>query len=209
MRKCTKIGQIFGCMEIIDARTIIAESGKENSQYLIRCVKCGAERWHNTNTVLHGKMKCEVCTPPKYTPVKKGTVSKYPYKLYSTYRGMKRRCYSEKCEKYPYYGGRGIRICEEWLNDYSAFAEWALATGWSADKTIDRIDVNGNYSPDNCRWEMQKVQSNNQTRNIHVTYNGEKMTLAQFCDKTGMNYDRARYLIFRKGMSAEEAVKSA
>lgn len=207
MRPCTKIGMVFGNMKIVGARTITNENGKECSQYRIRCVRCDAEQWSNTTTVMRGTAKCKTCDDVKYVHVKKGAGSKHP-KLYSVYRGMKRRCYSKKCEKYPYYGGRGVTICIEWLNDFETFVSWAMENGWDETKTIDRIDVNGNYEPKNCRWVNQKTQVNNQRKNIRLDYMGENITLAQFCEKTGTGYDRARYLIFRKGMSAEEALKA-
>ena len=205
-RGCTKIGKVFGNVEVVSSRTI-SVNGKENSQYLIRCVHCGAERWSNTTSVRRCTASCYVCNPKKYTSVKCGETNNYPKKLYSIYRGMKRRCYSEKCEKYQYYGGRGIIICDEWLQSYSAFAEWALSHGWDDTKSIDRIDVDGNYCPDNCRWVTQKEQTNNQRKNIHVEYMGEKITLAKFCEKTGLQYDRARYLIFIKHMNVDDVLK--
>lgn len=82
-------------------------------------------------------------------------------RLKGIYAGMKDRCYNSRAPQYVNYGGRGIRICKEWLDSYTAFETWALEKGYSDDLSIDRINVNGNYEPGNCRWVDKKVQANN------------------------------------------------
>lgn len=81
--------------------------------------------------------------------------------LYLSYRDMKRRCYDTKCKTYKYWGGRGITVCDEWLNDYQSFAVWALNNGWQQGLTIDRINSDGRYEPLNCRWVDRREQSLN------------------------------------------------
>ena len=87
---------------------------------------------------------------------------KSPYhSLYISYRDMIRRCYNPNFRGYQYWGGRGISVCDEWLNNYNAFRQWAISCGWEKGLTIDRIDSNGNYTPTNCRWLDRKKQSLN------------------------------------------------
>lgn len=92
-------------------------------------------------------------------------------RLYWVWCAMKKRCYNAKHPTFKNYGGRGITVCDEWLNSFPAFAEWAMANGYKPDArqgecTLDRIDTNGNYCPDNCRWVSMKVQQNNRRNNV-------------------------------------------
>ena len=113
-------------------------------------------------------------------------------RLYSIWAGMLTRCYNSKNPNYKRYGARGITVCEEWKN-YLTFESWALNHGYNptakrGTQSIERIDVNGNYCPDNCKWANYKEQQNNTRKNVSITYNGETKTLAQWADAFGINY---------------------
>ena len=95
-----------------------------------------------------------------------GTAKNRRERLYMVWCGMKERCYSSKHNRYKDYGGRGITVCEEWRNDYAVFRDWAMANGYDSEAprgacTIDRINVDGNYCPENCRWVTMSIQSKN------------------------------------------------
>lgn len=97
-------------------------------------------------------------------------------RLFKIWSCMKQRCYYPGYTDYHCYGGRGIKVCEEWLADFQNFYIWAINSGYKSNLSIDRIDVNGDYSPDNCRWATPKEQANNKTTNHLLTYNGETHT---------------------------------
>lgn len=116
-------------------------------------------------------------------------------RLYHIWIGMKSRCKDVSNPIYKYYGGRGIRICKEWEDNFDEFSKWAASNGYLDSLSIDRIDVNGNYEPSNCRWADSKTQSRNKTDNVYVRHNGIEMTLMDASIESGICYAtlRARY----------------
>ena len=117
-------------------------------------------------------------------------------RLANIYSNMKNRCYNTRDQKYKNWGGRGITVCNEWLNKeiikgdkhgitkgWIAFKEWAESNGYSDNLTLDRIDNNKGYSPENCRWADMKTQANNKRNNVYITYKGKTQTLSQWCEE--------------------------
>lgn len=129
-------------------------------------------------------------------------------RLDNIYRTMKARCYKPKCRKYGQYGARGIRICDEWLKDKTAFFKWAEESGYREYLTIDRIDNDGDYSPENCRWADALEQANNKSSNVHIFYKGACYTMAEFCRKFNLNYKLFFVKYRRKGFSLEDAMNA-
>lgn len=130
-------------------------------------------------------------------------------RLYKVWHNMVRRCTNESSDGYKNYGGRGITVCDEW-QEFDSFARWAIANGYDENAkrgecTLDRIDCNGNYEPNNCRWVDLKVQNNNRRDNWFVTHNGETMTVTQLADKHGIDADVLGQRL-RKGWNIEKAV---
>lgn len=106
-------------------------------------------------------------------------------RLYKIWRSMLSRCMWENPYYYDRYGGRGISICGQWM-EYEPFRDWALSNGYSDDLSIDRMDVNGNYCPENCRWADRKTQGNNKRNNVFLEYGGGRKTIAQWANETGI-----------------------
>lgn len=141
-------------------------------------------------------------------------------RLYATWKSMIDRCYNPKASGYYLYGGRGITICDLWLNDFWAFNKWALENGYQEGLTIDRINSDGNYEPNNCRWATRKQQRANQhpaytfkdrptspqvVRGEKFDIFGESLTMRQISEKYGLSQQLIKYRV-KIGMTLEEAV---
>ena len=135
----------------------------------------------------------------------KGVLGEANPRLYNSWRAMKARCGNPNDKSYPYYGGRGISVCEEWAG-FQQFMEWAIVSGYHDGLTIDRIDVNGNYCPGNCRWATRMEQVNNARSNRHIEFNGETHTIGEWALITGINHFTLRNRLTYYGWSAERAL---
>ena len=165
---------------------------------------CGNRSVVSTNQLTSGHTKscgCLTGRPGNKSPGWKGTV------VYSRWQAMKKRCYQVGTKGYENYGGRGIKVCEEWKNNPSAFCEWALANGFSEELTLDRIDVNGDYSPENCRWSTKTEQARNKRNNRFIEYNGSKVTVSEYSEITGVKQSSIDWRLNKSSMCESEAVK--
>lgn len=122
---------------------------------------------------------------------------------------MKRRCYNPEEKFYKDYGGRGIKVCDEWMDKkegHSNFQKWAVENGWEEGHSIDRIDVNGNYEPNNCRWATPEEQANNRRNNNYVTINGVTKTTSEWARQIGISQNAFTGRI-NSGWTGEELLK--
>jgi hypothetical protein len=118
---------------------------------------------------------------------------------------MKQRCSDVNSIDFKDWGGRGIKVCDEW-QDFMPFYEWSLANGYESGLSIDRINNDGNYEPDNCRFATRKVQNNNTRRNFFVSYNGETRTLGSLVDSRSARYIKVWKRICLRGWPVEQAI---
>lgn len=185
-------GDKFGTLTVIRQLTTGLRT------YLCKC-ECGHECVKSVKSLIGGTAKCD------------GPNHKIK-RLYRVFRNMVNRCYQPNNEMYHHYGGRGIKVCDEWLNDYYSFQRWAMANGYDpeaikGEKTIDRIDNNGDYTPDNCRWIDMQKQSRNKRTNHLLTYNGETHPLKEWAEIAGVPFENVYSRINKFGWSVGEALE--
>lgn len=114
-------------------------------------------------------------------------------RIYHIWLDLRQRCNNPKNHAYSNYGGRGIKVCEEWNNSFTSFLSWSEKNGYNNTLSIDRIDVDSDYSPDNCRWVNRKIQNINKRNNRRITYKGRTKTMKEWAEQYNMNYDKLRY----------------
>ena len=148
-----------------------------NARWLCKC-DCGKTTVCNGQSIRNGHAKSCGCLQKKSAGLLSYKHGGSNTKLCKTWYAIKQRCFNKNSVSYKNYGGRGITICEKWL-DFLSFKEWALQNGYREGLTIDRINVNGNYEPLNCRYVSRAEQNRNTTRNIKVFYKGSKITISE------------------------------
>lgn len=176
-------GKTFGRL-VVTGRASNDKRGK--SRWVCKCL-CGKNKVVSADSLLSGKTKSCGCyrkeTAPKNNPAKHGMSRT---RLWTIWCGMKSRCYYPKNIAFKDYGGRGIKVCAEWLHDFCAFRDWAFKNGYSENLTIDRINCNGNYEPANCKWSTYEEQENNRRDTVFITIFGIKLPVSEWARKAGV-----------------------
>jgi hypothetical protein len=178
-------GQRFGRLTVLYREDFIKKDGKKETAYICKC-DCGktkkilAYNLKNGHTVSCGCQSLENRIKARTSHHLTGT------RIYRIWRGMKTRCENKNDYHYELYGKRGISLCNEWQT-FEPFYQWAINNGYKETLTLDRIDVNGNYEPSNCRWATQKEQSNNTRRNRRIVHNGISHTLSEWAEIANIN----------------------
>jgi len=197
------------------ARLTVLRLFKKEGSYrkMAECIcDCGKHMVTRAESLENGNTKSCGCLHNEQSrerALKMGAVNKTHgetgTRLYRIWRSMRKRCNDTTHEAYSRYGGKGIKVCKEWEHDFCAFSKWAKENGYNETLTIDRIDNSKGYSSDNCRWVTMKVQQNNKSNNRIIEFNGDKMTLTQWGEATGLNkniiHDR-----LANGWTVEEAL---
>jgi len=185
-------GQRFGRL------TVLGYAGKNNqnrAMWNCRC-ECGNEVIARTDNLKSGDKKSCGCLNnerrSQWCIARNTTHGKAHTRLYRVWCAMRQRCKDKKLPEYKNYGGRGVRVCTEWENDFQAFYDWAMANGYDKTAphgkcTIDRIDVNGDYSPENCRFADTYQQARNKRNNRYITHNGITMLQTDWARHYGKN----------------------
>lgn len=182
-------------------------SRSNQTQWLCRC-DCGNEIVVRSASLLNGHTKSCGCYNDEIRKINtdQTTHGMSHTRIYHIWSKMKDRCLNPNARIYKYYGGKGVSMYEDWM-DFENFYRWAIEHGYNDSLSIDRIDVDGNYNPSNCRWADKITQMNNTSRNVRVMYNGETFTVTQLERKLGFKRGTLEQRIFKLGVPFDLAVK--
>ena len=186
-------GQKFGKL------TVVSLYSMSPTKWLCKC-ECGKDTIVSTCHLKEGHTKSCGClrTSPRHPKEWK--------RIFSIWRHMKSRCYDENVREYKWYGKKGVTMCDEWLNYFETFFNWSISNGYKENLTIDRIDCNGNYCPENCRWTTKYVQDRNKTSKTWITYNNETMVMSDWAKRYNINSATLYSRIFERNWSIEDAL---
>ena len=185
-----------------------AENNKYNrAQWLCKC-DCGNTIVVSGNALLKSNTKsCGCLNKENYRKSNNKKHGMSETRLFHCWTAMKARCRDKNLKAYKNYGGRGIKVCDEWEHDFTAFYNWSMDNGYKDDLTIDRKDVNGNYCPENCRWITKEEQARNKRTNRYIEYNGETKTIAEWARIAGIERSVLRGRIDR-GWTMKKAMST-
>lgn len=182
-KKCIDLtGKRFGKL------TVVSFDHRKGTRAYWKCVcDCGGNRIVGIDHLKNGDIvDCGCVNRKKSPPIHSKHGMSYT-RLYTIWALMKARCVNPNRKEYPRYGGRGIKVFDEWL-EFQPFMEWAIESGYSDELTLDRKDNDGNYTPDNCRWVTRLVQAYNKSNNRYITHNGETKTICQWAEEYNIPY---------------------
>lgn len=202
MKPLELTNQKFGKLLVLNR-----ESNNKSGNTMWKCLcDCGNIIITSGHCLKNGYSKSCGCTRNekiKYINYKHGKSSS---RLFTIWQGMCFRCTNPKFKDYESYKGKGICICDEWKDNFQAFYDWSINNGYKENLSIDRINVNGNYEPNNCRWVNNYIQANNRTNNHHVTYHDETDTFTNMCRKLNVNVKTIYGRMKNNRRSFEQAV---
>lgn len=194
-------GQKFGRLTAVK----LASRNKHNKEcWLFKC-DCGKEKTIEKSMVRTGHSKSCGCLALEIRKIVATTHGKNNTREHRIWLGIKKRCLNKKHTTYQNYGARGIKICDRWLNSFENFL-LDMGNCPSNTHSIDRIDNNGNYEPNNCRWATRKEQNNNNRRNRLFQYEGSQYTLSQLCEKLNVKYHLIYDRLYVLNWTLEEAI---
>lgn len=199
-------GRTFGWLTVKEFDHM-ERHGIHNRPYWKCVCKCGAEKVFSSQNLRAGTRSCG-CYRKHTNHLRLYKGGEDRSHLYSVWRMAKRRCEDSSCEFYHNYGARGIKVCDEWqgIDGFDKFYNWAMCHGYEKELTLDRIDNDKGYSPDNCRFVTRKFQSNNKRNNIYFTFDGVTKTLMEWCEFYGVPYSRVRVRYNVMGWDIEDAL---
>ena len=199
-------GQRFGRLVVLSR----AENSWDGKPMWKCLCDCGKECVKYGSALTYGYTKSCGCYNRELAEKKQYRHGETRSRLYSVWNMMKQRCNDPNHRYYKNYGGRGVSVCDEWAKSYEAFRDWAMANGYDPDAkhgecTLDRIDNDGDYCPENCRFIGWSEQQRNTRRSRTITFNGETKTLVEWGEKTEINPGTIAFRL-KSGWSVEDAL---
>ena len=180
-------GQRFGRLTVIE----LDPTKETRHTYWICECDCGNIKSARADSLKKGAIKSCGCMKKEQDRInltKHHSHKMSDTRIYNEWQGMLDRCFNRNNNRWARYGGRGITVCDDWKSDFQSFYKWAIANGYQDDLTIDRIDNDGDYCPDNCRWATCKEQARNRSTNIDITIGNSTRTLMEWCEIFQLNY---------------------
>lgn len=193
-------GTVFGKLTVVRPVDVRDSQGRRIGMSECRC-SCGAVIQVRNSSLRNGNTKSCGCSRIESIRNRCTTHGdgNRNCRLWRIWSAMKQRCYRPRYQHFADYGGRGIRVCDEWIHNYAAFKKWACASGYDESKSIDRIDPNGNYEPSNCRWSDCKRQQRNKRSNCVITVNGISLCISAWSERLGVSSSMLYQLRHRGG----------
>lgn len=198
-------GRDFGRLTVLG---LSAKKVGRKSYWVCQC-SCGNKKIVRSDLLIGGKVRSCGCLKKEQDNINldrttHGQTTQGYSRLWGIWEGMKKRCSNPKDTNYMKYGARGIKVCKEWQHSFEAFQSWSITHGYKDDLTIERLDVNKGYNPDNCAWILGKNQANNRRSSIFIEWDGQKLNLKQWSKKLGINYGTLNSRYKRDGMRPPE-----
>lgn len=186
--------------------TIIREAERRNKKKYFLCeCECGSEKEVRMDSLRDGSIISCGCYNKEVSKEANTKHGMYQSRIYRIWSAMKGRCLNPNNDSYKNYGGRGITVCDEWKSDFDAFAKWAKKSGYKDYLTIERKNVNGNYSPSNCTWATLDEQKRNTTVSKKINFKGKQLTLRQWAEEIGVASSTLSNR-FKRGWSIEKSL---
>lgn len=196
-----EIGNRYGKLVVIAE----APPDRYNKKVVCRC-DCGTEKEFHLGNLVRGKTKSCGCGISEANSKRMTTHGSRHTRLYSIWTNMKTRCHNANTRSYQDYGMRGIKICDEWSEDFTKFEAWAHSNGYQDNLTIERVNVNGNYEPENCTWIPAEEQSNNKTNTRRVELNGIEDSMKGWCKRLGLKYKVVHQAMMKHGENPKDTI---